>query len=313
MDTWQQVSISVTREAVEATANLFCEAGARNGVEIDDPLLLKELKEHTTWELCDLPMPEETEIVTVSAYYPEDEELSGRLSAIKEGLSGIEKRIGSFQVGQLRFRKVSEKDWANEWKQYFHTTKIGSQIVIKPDWESYTPTAEEKVIELDPGMAFGTGTHATTRMCIERLEELVTPNIDVYDVGTGSGILAMTAALMGARSIHAIDIDGKAVEVAKENIAKNHLSNRITVKKGNLLDDADEKADLIVANIIADIIITLLPDAFKKLRQGGLFLASGVIKERLCDVEKAARQNGFTVLDVKNRAGWTAITMRKDA
>lgn len=313
MDTWQQVSISVTREAVEATANLFCEAGARNGVEIDDPLLLKELKEHTTWELCDLPMPEETEIVTVSAYYPEDEELSGRLSAIKEGLSGIEKRIGSFQVGQLRFRKVSEKDWANEWKQYFHTTKIGSQIVIKPDWESYTPTAEEKVIELDPGMAFGTGTHATTRMCIERLEELVTPNIDVYDVGTGSGILAMTAALMGARSIHAIDIDGMAVEVAKENIAKNHLSNRITVKKGNLLDDADEKADLIVANIIADIIITLLPDAFKKLRQGGLFLASGVIKERLCDVEKAARQNGFTVLDVKNRAGWTAITMRKDA
>jgi ribosomal protein L11 methyltransferase len=313
MDTWQQVSISVTREAVEATANLFCEAGARNGVEIDDPLLLKELKEHTTWELCDLPMPEETEIVTVSAYYPEDEELSGRLSAIKEGLSGIEKRIGSFQVGQLRFRKVSEKDWANEWKQYFYTTKIGSQIVIKPDWESYTPTAEEKVIELDPGMAFGTGTHATTRMCIERLEELVTPNIDVYDVGTGSGILAMTAALMGARSIHAIDIDGKAVEVAKENIAKNHLSNRITVKKGNLLDDADEKADLIVANIIADIIITLLPDAFKKLRQGGLFLASGVIKERLCDVEKAARQNGFTVLDVKNRAGWTAITMRKDA
>ena len=313
MDTWQQVSISVTREAVEATANLFCEAGARNGVEIDDPLLLKELKEHTTWELCDLPMPEETEIVTVSAYYPEDEELSGRLSTIKEGLSEIEKRIGSFQVGQLRFRKVSEKDWANEWKQYFHTTKIGSQIVIKPDWESYTPTAEEKVIELDPGMAFGTGTHATTRMCIERLEELVTPNIDVYDVGTGSGILAMTAALMGARSIHAIDIDGKAVEVAKENIAKNHLSNRITVKKGNLLDDADEKADLIVANIIADIIITLLPDAFKKLRQGGLFLASGVIKERLCEEEKAARQHGFTVLDVKNRAGWTAITMRKDA
>lgn len=220
MDTWQQVSISVTREAVEATANLFCEAGARNGVEIDDPLLLKELKEHTTWELCDLPMPEETEIVTVSAYYLEDEELSGRLSTIKEGLSEIEKRIGSFQIGQLRFRKVSEKDWANEWKQYFHTTKIGSQIVIKPDWESYTPTAEEKVIELDPGMAFGTGTHATTRMCIERLEELVTPNIDVYDVGTGSGILAMTAALMGARSIHAIDIDGKAVEVAKENIAK---------------------------------------------------------------------------------------------
>ena len=299
MDTWQQVSISVTREAVEATANLFCEAGARNGVEIDDPLLLKELKEHTTWELCDLPMPEETEIVTVSAYYLEDEELSGRLSTIKEGLSEIEKRIGSFQIGQLRFRKVSEKDWANEWKQYFHTTKIGSQMSSNPIGKAIPRRRKKRSSNLIPVWPLVRERMLQTRMCIERLEELVTPNIDVYDVGTGSGILAMTAALMGARSIHAIDIDGKAVEVAKENIAKNHLSNRITVKKGNLLDDADEKADLIVANIIADIVITLLPDAFKKLRQGGLFLASGVIKERLCDVEKAARQHGFTVLDVK--------------
>ena len=175
MDTWQQVSISVTREAVEATANLFCEAGARNGVEIDDPLLLKELKEHTTWELCDLPMPEETEIVTVSAYYPEDEELSGRLSTIKEGLSEIEKRIGSFQVGQLRFRKVSEKDWANEWKQYFHTTKIGSQIVIKPDWES------EELVDALPDVTVDCGDGTDRQL----LDEEHLENMDGFVACTG--------------------------------------------------------------------------------------------------------------------------------
>ena len=310
---WTEVSLQTTHEQADTIADILYSAGAQ-GVAMEDPLLINQLRASGTWELCDIPEQQNTEVVTVTAYYPDDEKLSERLEFISREVKAVEERIGQKCVFRNPlFRTLCEQDWANEWKQYFHTTKIGSQIVIKPDWESYTPTAEEKVIELDPGMAFGTGTHATTRMCIERLEELVTPNIDVYDVGTGSGILAMTAALMGARSIHAIDIDGKAVEVAKENIAKNHLSNRITVKKGNLLDDADEKADLIVANIIADIIITLLPDAFKKLRQGGLFLASGVIKERLCDVEKAARQHGFTVLDVKNRAGWTAITMRKDA
>jgi ribosomal protein L11 methyltransferase len=312
MDSWLQVSIKVTHAAVEAVADLLREVGARNGVEIEDPLLIKELQESSTWELCDLPVQENTEVVTVTAYYPEDEELSSRLDAIESGLKVIEGRIGRFRFAPTLFRKVNEQDWANQWKQYFHTTKIGKQIVIKPDWEDYAAKDNEKVIVLDPGMAFGTGTHATTRMCIERLEQLVTPDCDVLDVGTGSGILAMTAALLGARSVRAVDIDGKAVEVARENIEKNHLSDRISVKKGNLLDGTEGQADLIVANIIADIIITLMPDAAAKLRSHGTFLASGVIEQRLADVEQAASENGFTVTDVKRNSGWTAITMRKD-
>lgn len=310
MDSWLQVSVKVTHEAVEATADLFREVGARNGVEIEDPQLLKHLKETTTWELCEVP--EQTEIVTVSAYYPEDPELAGRLQAIEAGLAAIEGRIGKFRFGPTLFRKVSEKDWANQWKQYFHTTKVGQRIVIKPDWESYNARGDEKVIELDPGMAFGTGTHATTSLCIQRLEELVTPDCDVFDVGTGSGILAMAAALLGARSVRAVDIDGKAVEVARENIAKNDLGGRISVSQGNLLDGTEGQADLIVANIIAEIIISLLPDAEKKLRPHGTFLVSGVIEERLGDVKEAAEKVGFRIVDVRHRAGWTAITMRKD-
>lgn len=313
MESWLQVSIKVTHEAVEAVADLLRDVGARNGVEIEDPLLLNQLRESATWELCDIPHQENTEVVTVSAYYPENEELQPRLDKIEEGLKTIESRIGKFRFGPTLFRKISEKDWANTWKQYFHTTKVGKKIVIKPTWETYEPQGEEKVIALDPGMAFGTGTHATTSMCIQRLEELVTPDSDVFDVGTGSGILAMTAALLGARSVHAVDIDEKAVEVAKENIAQNHLSDRITVNQGNLLDGTEGQADLIIANIIADIIIMVLPEVVAKLRPQGRFLASGIIEERLGDVEKAAKEHGLTFLDVKRKAGWCAVTMGKEA
>ena len=149
-------------------------------------------------------------------------------------------------------------------------------------------------------------------MCIQRLEELVTPDCEVFDVGTGSGILAMAAALLGAKTIHAVDIDEKAVEVARENIAQNGLSDRVTVNQGNLLDGTPGQADLIIANIIADIIILVLPEVAVKLRQNGRFLASGIIEERLPDVEKAAKENGFTFLDVKRKAGWCAVTMGKE-
>ena len=207
MESWLQVSIKVTHEAVEAVADLLREVGARNGVEIEDPLLLNQLRESATWELCDIPHQENTEVVTVSAYYPENDQLQEKLDAIEQGLQTIEERIGKFRFGPTLFRQISEKDWANTWKQYFHTTKVGKKIVIKPSWETYEPQGEEKVIALDPGMAYGTGAHATTSKCIQRLEELVTPDREVFDVGPGSGILALVAAQLGAKTIHAVDID----------------------------------------------------------------------------------------------------------
>src|SRR5699024_1719355 len=150
-------------------------AGANNGVVIEDPVLINTLRNSGTWELCDIPEQENTEVVTITAYYPENEELQPRLTQIDEDLTNLETRIGKCRFGNTRFRTVSEQDWANEWKQYFHVTHIGRTLVIKPTWEKYTSKAGEHIIEIDPGMAFGTGTHHTTCMCMERLEKVLRP------------------------------------------------------------------------------------------------------------------------------------------
>ena len=154
---WIEVNVAVTHEAVEAVADIMNSVGAK-GVAIEDPQLINELRNSGTWELCDIPEQENTEVVTVSAYYADDEKLQDRLAAIESELALVEERIGNYRFGNTRFRTVSEQDWANEWKQYFHVTHVGKSMVIKPSWEDYTPAEGEHVIEIDPGMAFGTGT-----------------------------------------------------------------------------------------------------------------------------------------------------------
>ena len=309
MDKWLEVSIKVNHEAVEAVAEMLREQGARNGVAIDDPVLINTLRNSGTWELCDIPEQTDTQVVTVTAYYPEDKELNTRLANIEKELAVIESRIGKFRFGATMFRKISEHDWANEWKQYFHVTRVGKSLVIKPTWEEYTSLPGDKVLHLDPGMAFGTGTHHTTNMCMQILEDIVKPDMTVFDVGCGSGILAMTAALLGAKEIKAVDIDGTAVKVAKENIALNKLSADIDIAQGDLLHGTKGRADVIVANIIADIIIMLLPDIPGKLNPQGKFLASGIIDDRLADVEAAAKEVGMQVVSVRHKGGWSAVLM----
>ena len=220
---WIEVNVSVTHEAVEAVADMLTSIGSK-GVAIEDPQLINDLRNSGTWELCDIPEQENTEVVTVSAYYADDEKLEKRLAEIDEQLALIEERIGKYRFGNTRFRKVSEQDWANEWKQYFHVTHVGKSLVIKPSWEEYAPKEGEHVIEIDPGMAFGTGTHHTTNMMMERLEKVITPDSTVFDVGTGSGILAIAAAMLGAKSVKAVDIDGVAVRVEKENVADTRIA-----------------------------------------------------------------------------------------
>ena len=288
------------------------EAGARNGVAIEDPVLYETVRKSLPFELCD-PLPEETDlsVVTVTAYYPEDEELQKRLQRIEAELTAVEKRIGRFRIGPTLFRKVSETDWSDEWKQYFHVTRVGKHIVVKPSWESYEPEAEDSVLELDPGMAFGTGTHPTTVLVLEALEKMVHPDTTVFDVGTGSGILAMTAAKLGAKSIKAVDIDGVAVRTAMENIAKAGLADRIEVKQGDLLHGTEGKADVIVANILADIIILLLPDIPGKLKEGGLFFASGIIEDYQQAVTEAAEKVGLRVKEVTRIKDWVGLLMEK--
>lgn len=312
MDNWQEISVKVTHEAVEAVAEKLREIGAPNGVAIDDPVLINTLRTSGTWELCDIPEQENTEVVTVTAYFPEDSRLQERLQEVEKELQAIEERIGSFRFGPTLFRTISEQDWANEWKQYFHTTKIGERLVIKPTWETYAPKDNELVLALDPGMAFGTGTHHTTAMCMQILEEIVQPSSVVFDVGTGSGILAMAATLLGTQEVKAVDIDLTAVKVAKENIALNHLEDKIQVAQGDLLVGTEGKADIIIANIIADIIIMVMPDIPSKLKEGGLFLTSGIIAERKDDVLNAAKKQGLVLKSCKERGGWVALVLGKE-
>ena len=307
---WIEVNVAVTHEAVEAVADMLTSIGSK-GVAIEDPQLINDLRNSGTWELCDIPEQENTEVVTVSAYYADDEKLEKRLAEIDEQLALIEERIGKYRFGNTRFRKVSEQDWANEWKQYFHVTHVGKSLVIKPSWEKYAPKEGEHVIEIDPGMAFGTGTHHTTNMMMERLEKVITLDSTVFDVGTGSGILAIAAAMLGAKSVKAVDIDGVAVRVAKENVADNGLSDQIEVREGDLLHGTEGKADVIIANIIADIVIMLLQDIPQKLNDDGVLLASGIIEERMPDVEAAAQAQGLYVDAVDHRGGWVVMQMKK--
>lgn len=307
---WIEVNVQVTHEAVEVVADILTAAGT-SGVAIEDPQLINNLRNSGTWELCDIPEQENTEIVTVSAYYADDEKLQDRLKQIESELAAVEERIGSFRFGNIRFRSLSEKDWANEWKQYFHVTHVGESLVIKPSWEEYTPKEGEHVIKIDPGMAFGTGTHHTTNMCMARLEKVLPANAEVFDVGTGSGILAIAAALLGAKSVKAVDIDAVAVRVARENIADNGLEDKIEVKEGDLLRGTEGQADVIIANIIADIIIMLLKDIPGKLKDEGIFLASGIISDRRADVEAAAAEVGMKVDHVDEKGGWVVMQMSK--
>ena len=290
---WTEVSLQTTHEQADTIADILYSAGAQ-GVAMEDPLLINQLRASGTWELCDIPEQQNTEVVTVTAYYPDDEKLSERLEFISREVKAVEERIGQKCVFRNPlFRTLCEQDWANEWKQYFHVTHIGKHLVI----------------EIDPGMAFGTGTHHTTSMCMEYLEEIITPQAEVFDVGTGSGILSIAAAKLGAKSIVAVDIDANAVRIAKENIAENGLSEVIAVKEGDLLHGTEGKADVIIANIIADIIIMLLPDVAQKLKADGKFLASGIIEEREDDIKQAAAASGLKVISTRHKGGWVAMLM----
>lgn len=306
---WAEISIQTSHEATEAVAEIFHELGA-SGVLIEDPELVNTYIHSGAWDYTDIPIAQDTEIVTVKAWLPTDEELPNKLEQLRLHIDEMSQYLDKGS-GLINCSEIQDEDWANNWKQYFHPERIGERIVVKPSWEEYTPLDNDIVIELDPGMAFGTGTHATTSMCIQLLEEYIKPDTKVFDVGTGSGILAVAAAKLGAKNIQAADYDNVAVNVARENIEKNHEEDNIEIFQSDLLKNMQGKADFIIANIIADIIIRMFDDVDKYLNEKGAILTSGIIADRISDVVKVAEEKGFDVEKMNEKGGWAAIVFRR--
>ena len=246
-------------------------------------------------------------IVAVSVFVPAENSYTDIIAFIRERLSaeGID--------GKIEVIGIDEEDWANSWKEYYKPTRIGNNMVIVPAWESYTPLADDIIVTMDPGMAFGTGTHETTKLVIELLEKYVHNGDRVLDVGCGSGILAICASKLGAAECFACDIDSTAVRVANENIEKSGLKN-ITCRQSDLLKQVETdkgRYDIVCANIVADIVIRLSDDIEKYMNDDAVLLASGIIVERENDVIDALANRGFYVHEKLIENGWCAIVFKK--
>ena len=306
---WAEVSVDTSHEAMDLVSEILQELGAA-GVVIEDPALLNEYIRSGLWDYTDLKESEETEVVRVKAYWALDEELEGKLQHLAVRLDGLASNGIDKGAGAVSWKAVADEDWAETWKEFFHTEKIGARTVIKPTWEEYEVKVGEIVVELDPGAAFGTGQHATTSLCIRALEDLVRPGMTVFDVGTGSGVLAIVAAKLGAKRVEAVDFDPVAVRVARENVRQNGAEDVVRTERSDLLKSVAGKADLIIANIIADIIVRLFGEVKGSLAAGGTMLLSGIIEDRLPDVVEAAAQHGFAVEKIEQEKGWAAVIVK---
>lgn len=307
---WIEIKMEVQdRAAVDGISNMLAEMGT-GGVMIEDPKAIADYADSGLWDAHEFS--EELlnrKDIYIKSYLPQDENLMNRIEQIIIELNEIEIRM---DMGPTRvtYKPVQEEDWANAWKVYFKPERIGKRTVIKPSWEDYSAQEGDLIIEIDPGMAFGTGNHATTALCLQMLEEYVQPGMDIIDVGTGSGILAIQTALLGAGSVQAMDFDTVAVSAAQENVVLNHLEETVSVCQSDLLAEAKGEADIIVANIIADIIIRLTPSTIQHLKNGKVFISSGIIDTRKDDVLAALKENGFSIIEVREDKGWVAIAAR---
>lgn len=242
----------------------------------------------------------DSDVVELTAF-PEDEEMAKNLINL---LQSIDNTKSSYLI-------KDDEDWANNWKKYYHQVPIGDKLLIKPSWEDLEDEFKDRlIVEIDPGMAFGTGTHETTYMCLEALEKYVKDDDVVFDVGCGSGILGIAAAKLGAKEIVAVDLDEKCVETSIENAKLNNVSDKMEVHLGNLLDVVDGTANIIVSNIIAEIITGLVFDLREHLVPNGIFIASGIIEEKIQIVVDELERNEFEILDIKKKNGWSLIIGR---
>ncbi|WP_373892854.1 50S ribosomal protein L11 methyltransferase [Virgibacillus natechei] len=309
---WSELCIHTTNEAIEPISNILNETGA-SGLVIEDPLDLVKERDTYFGEIYELnPDEYPQEGVYVKAYLPAGDRLDEMVKQIKQAVTKLKNYSIDIGKNDVTLNEINEEDWANAWKKYYKPIHISDSITIIPTWENYTPiSSDEIIIELDPGMAFGTGTHPTTILSIRALEKYVRKEDVVIDVGSGSGVLSIASSLLGAGNVHAYDLDDVAVKSTKVNTELNKLDNHIEAKQNNLLKQVDIKANIIVSNILAEIIVQFVDDAWKNLESGGLFIMSGIIQAKEMLVKDELEQQGFEILEVNVLEDWISITAKK--
>lgn len=312
MTVWKEYSVWVNKEAEGSVSEILMDLGS-NGVSIVDRSDFKTLPEYgfdMLWELDENKFP--TEGVVLKGYFDieqMDNSFEKTLHQKLEALKGLDLGINNYTVESVT---LEDSDWNEKWKEFYHAVPVTRYLTIVPEWEEYEKkNKDEQLIVMDPGLAFGTGTHPTTQLCVQALETVLRGDEVILDVGTGSGVLTIASALLGAEKIYAYDLDDMAVQAAKNNIALNDLSADIQVQENNLLKDVIIEADVVVANILAGIIVNLIPDAESVLKPGGLFISSGILVEQKDEMVEKMKDYGFKIKQINQMEDWIVIIAKK--
>ena len=309
---WTEVSVHTSNEAIEAVSNIFIEAGS-GGVAIEN---VQDFLSKPDDGFGEIRILENQDYVSegslVKAYFPETKNLMELIPEIKQRILALESYGLSIGPNTFSIEDVQEENWASAWKKYYHPQQITRYLTVAPQWEEYEPKLDgEIVIRLDPGLAFGTGTHATTRLSLQGLETYIRGGETILDVGTGSGVLSIASSALGAGEIHAFDLDEVAVRSAKENVKMNAYAQNVSVSANDLLKGIEIPADIVVANILAEIIVPLIPDAWRLLKPNGIFITSGIIEAKKELILSELETQGFTILQVLQMKDWFAIVAQK--
>lgn len=322
---WKEIVITTTTEGIDAVSGALIMNGV-SGYTVQDSRDFEDFLEEKTvyWDYIEESlMSLRSCVTTVTFYVSDDDEGEKTLCDVRHALASLKKEDKDGLFGELTLSEkvVADEDWANNWKQYFKPLLIGDSLVIKPSWEEYTENDGRKIIEIDPSSSFGTGSHTTTRLCLEYIEKLcseISPIENMADIGCGSGILGIGAYLLGCDNITAVDIEDNSIKIAKENFAMNNIPDRkVRALVGSITDDkalyaevSDRKYKLLAANIVADVLISMAPLFREMLAFDGYAVLSGIITEREEQVLDTFRENGFEVCDIKHEDCWTAALVK---
>ena len=309
---WYEIRVNTTDEASDAVSEMLTSMGA-GGVAIMDPFdIRKELLKPNTLDYADDEfLASLGDEVVIKAYFQNGLDINELLKQINDGLKNVSQFL-DVGKGLEGYGEIDDEDWSTSWKKYYKPFKLTDRIIIKPTWEEYEAQPKDIIVEMDPGMAFGTGTHETTQMCSILLDKYMRDECEVLDVGCGTGILSIIAAKLGASKVEAIDIDEVAVKVTKENISINKENSKINAFKGILSDlkQDNNKFDIVIANIIANVIIDLSSIIPYYLKKNSLFITSGIIKDRKQDVLDSCLNNGMTLIETLEMGEWVAMVFK---